>query len=172
MRTVIDARPALDPRRTGVGHYTQQLIRHLPHADPSTEYVAWYLHAKGLVRPRTFFSGVHAGNLTEKASRFPARVFGPMSSRLGVPRVEWSLEFDLLLATNFLPPATRSPGVVMVVHDLAYERLPDTAPHMNDRWRRRVRRVAASEPRGCSCRRHPRSATCSSGIASTTPACT
>jgi glycosyltransferase involved in cell wall biosynthesis len=24
----------------------------------------------------------------------------------------------------------------MVVHDLAYERLPDTAPHMDDRWRR------------------------------------
>ena len=35
MRAVIDARPALDPRRTGVGVYTQQLIRHLPHADSS-----------------------------------------------------------------------------------------------------------------------------------------
>ena len=58
MRAVIDARPALDPRRTGVGHYTQQLIRHLPHADPDSEYVAWYLHAKGLLRPRSFFSGV------------------------------------------------------------------------------------------------------------------
>lgn len=137
MRAVIDARPALDPRRTGVGHYTQQLIRHLPHADPDSEYVAWYLHARGLLRPRSFFAGVKAPNLSEKAARFPARVFGPMSSRLGVPRVEWSAEFDVLLATNFLPPATRSPGVVMVVHDLAYERLPETAPHMDDRWRRR-----------------------------------
>jgi glycosyltransferase involved in cell wall biosynthesis len=137
MRAVIDARPALDPRRTGVGHYTQQLIRHLPHADPSNDYIAWYLHAKGLLRPRSFFTGVHAPNLTEKASRFPARVFGPMSSRLGVPRIEWSVGFDVLLATNFLPPATRSPGVVMVVHDLAYERLPDSAPHMDHRWRRR-----------------------------------
>ncbi len=137
MRTLIDARPALDPRRTGVGHYTQQVIRHLPHADPAHEYVAWYLHAKGLIRPRRFFEGVEAPNLAEQASRFPARVFEPLSSRLGVPRAEWSVEFDVLLATNFLPPATRSPGVVMVVHDLAYERMPDTAPHMNDRWRRR-----------------------------------
>ena len=137
MRAVIDARPALDPRRTGVGQYAQQLIRHLPHADPTNDYVAWYLHARGLFRPRSFFSGVHAPNLAEKASRFPARVFGPMSSRLGVPRVEWSVEFDVLLATNFLPPATRSSGVVLVVHDLAYERLPETAPHMDDRWRRR-----------------------------------
>jgi glycosyltransferase involved in cell wall biosynthesis len=137
MRAVIDARPALDPRRTGVGHYTQQVIRHLPYADPESEYVAWYLHARGLLRPRRFFTGVNAPNLSERASRFPARVFGPMSSRLGVPRVEWSGEFDVLLATNFIPPATRSPGVVMVVHDLAYERLPETAPHMDDRWRRR-----------------------------------
>jgi glycosyltransferase involved in cell wall biosynthesis len=137
VRAVIDARPALDPRRTGVGHYTQQLIRHLPHADPASEYVAWYLHAKGLLRPRTFFESVSAPNLTEKASRFPARVFEPMSSRRGVPRTEWSVDFDVLLATNFLPPATRQPGVVMVVHDLAYERLPETAPHMDDRWRRR-----------------------------------
>jgi glycosyltransferase involved in cell wall biosynthesis len=137
VRTVIDARPALDPRRTGVGHYTQQMIRHLPHADPGHEYVAWYLHAKGLFRHRRFFEGVAAPNLTEEASRFPARVFEPLSSRLGIPRVEWSVDFDVLLATNFLPPATHSPGVVMVVHDLAYERMPDTAPHMNDRWRRR-----------------------------------
>jgi glycosyltransferase involved in cell wall biosynthesis len=137
MRAVIDARPALDPRRTGVGHYTQQLIRHLPHADPDSEYVAWYLHAKGLFRPREFFGGVHAPNLEERASRFPARVFEPMSSRLGIPRIEWSVDFDVLLATNFLPPATRSVGVVMVVHDLAYERLPETAPHMDGRWRRR-----------------------------------
>jgi glycosyltransferase involved in cell wall biosynthesis len=136
MRAVIDARPALDPRRTGVGVYTQQVIRHLPHEDPHGEYVAWYLHAKGLVRPKSFFTGVAAPNLTEKASRFPARVFGPMSSRLGVPRIEWSVSFDVLLATNFLPPATHRPGVVMVVHDLAYEHLPETAPHMNDRWRR------------------------------------
>jgi glycosyltransferase involved in cell wall biosynthesis len=136
MRAVIDARPALDPRRTGVGVYTQQLIRHLPHEDPRGQYVAWYLHAKGLFRPKSFFAGVAAPNLTEKAARFPARVFGPMSSRIGVPRIEWSVSFDVLLATNFLPPATHRSGVVMVVHDLAYEHLPETAPHMNRRWRR------------------------------------
>ncbi|MGZ8595879.1 MAG: hypothetical protein ACXWYJ_09490, partial [Actinomycetota bacterium] len=73
MRAVIDARPALDPRRTGVGVYTQQLIRHLPHEDPHGEYVAWYLHARGLFRPKSFFTGVAAPNLTEKAARFPAR---------------------------------------------------------------------------------------------------
>lgn len=133
MRAVIDARPALDPRRTGVGHYTDRLLRHLPAADPDGEYVAWYLHARGLLRPRRFFPDVPG--LEEHASRFPARVFGPLSTRLGWPRV--STPFDVLLATNFVPPQTRRRGVVLVVHDLAFERFPETAPHHDARWRRR-----------------------------------
>ncbi len=146
MRIAIDARPALDPRRTGVGHYTRQMIRHLPAAEPLPEYVAWYLHAKGLFTRRRFFDGV-AANLSEHPSRFPARVFQPVSWRLGIPRLEWLLDFDALLATNFLPPATKSPGVVLVVHDLAYERFPASAPQIDRRWRRRfdrwLRRSAA-----------------------------
>jgi glycosyltransferase involved in cell wall biosynthesis len=140
VRIAIDARPALDPRRTGVGHYTRRIVRHLPAEDPLPEYVAWFLHAKGVLRRRRFFDGA-ASNLSEHASRFPARLFQPMSSRLRVPRLEWlGVRFDALLATNFLPPPTRRPGVVLVVHDLAYERFPDSAPHMNARWRRAFRR--------------------------------
>ncbi|HEV8565396.1 MAG TPA: glycosyltransferase family 1 protein [Actinomycetota bacterium] len=137
MRVVIDARPALDRRRTGVGYYAQQIIRHLPPADPDGRYAAWYLHARGLLKPRTFFRDV-APNLTEVASRFPARVFQPLSWRLRMPRVEWLAgAFDVLLATNFLPPPTTSRGVVLVVHDLAFRLFPETAPHHDARWRRR-----------------------------------
>jgi glycosyltransferase involved in cell wall biosynthesis len=136
VRIAIDARPALDPLRTGVGHYAGQIVRHLPSEDPFPEYVAWYLHAKDLLRRRRFFDGV-APNLSEHASRFPARVFQPVSWRLGVPRLEWlGVDADAFLATNFLPPPTRSRGVVLVVHDLAYERFPQTAPQMDARWRR------------------------------------
>lgn len=140
MRIAIDARPALDARRTGVGHYARQIVRHLPVADPVPEYVAWYLHARGVFRRRRFFEGI-ASNLAEHPSRFPARVFQPVSWRLGVPRLEWlGVRFDALLATNFLPPPTASAGVVLVVHDLAYERFPETAPQMDARWRRRFHR--------------------------------
>ena len=141
MRAVVDARPALDPLRTGVGHYAAQLIRHLPHADPDSEYVAWYLHARGLFRHRRFFEDPGAPNLAEKASRFPARVFQPMSFRLQVPRLEWLAgRFDALLATNFVPPPTARGGVVLVVHDLAFRVMPETAPHMDARWNRRFAR--------------------------------
>jgi glycosyltransferase involved in cell wall biosynthesis len=140
VRIVIDARPALDPRRTGVGRYTRQLIRHLPFADPSSEIVAWYLHAKGLFRHHRFFDD-GAANLTERASRFPARVFEPVASRVGMPKVEWLTgPFDAVIGTNFLPPATASEGAVLVVHDLAFERFPETAPQIDARWRRRFDR--------------------------------
>jgi glycosyltransferase involved in cell wall biosynthesis len=137
MRVVVDARPALDARKTGVGHYTAHLLRALPAAAPGDEITAWYLHAKGLLRPRSFFAGVDG--LREHAARFPARVFEPLSSRLGEPRIERSIDFDVLLATNFLPPATSSRGVVLVVHDLAFRKFPETAPHMDERWLRRFR---------------------------------
>ncbi len=137
MRVVVDARPALDPRRTGVGRYADRLIRELPRVDPEAGYTAWYLHARGLVRPRRFFADVTAPNFREVGTAFPARLFEPLASRLGLPRLEWLVDFDVLLATNFLPPATASPGVVLVVHDLAHERYPETAPHIGPRWRAR-----------------------------------
>ncbi len=144
---MIDARPALDPRRTGVGQYTQQLIRYLPITDPDDDFVAWYLHARGLLRPRRFFADVRARNLSEKASRFPARIFQPASYRLGVPRVEWLVDFDLFVATNFLAPATdHRDRVVPVVHDLAFQHFPESAPHIDERWRRRFAATLAEAP--------------------------
>jgi glycosyltransferase involved in cell wall biosynthesis len=141
VRALLDARPALDPVRTGVGHYAERLIRHLPRVDPEGSYTAWYLHARGLLRPRRFFADVPG--LRERASRVPARLFQPVSSRLQVPRLEWLVGgFDVLLATNFLPPPTGHPErAVLVVHDLAFEVYPRTAPQIDERWRRRFARA-------------------------------
>jgi glycosyltransferase involved in cell wall biosynthesis len=135
VRVLIDARPAVDRRRTGVGQYTHGLLRHLPPAAPDSRFVAWYLDVRGTgTRPRRFAGW--SPNLAERASRIPGRVFGPISIRAGVPKIEWLAgRSDLVLATNFLPPPTSSGGVVLVVHDLAFEVLPETAPHHNQRWR-------------------------------------
>jgi glycosyltransferase involved in cell wall biosynthesis len=139
----IDARPAIDPRRTGVGHYARALLRHLPPADPETRYLAWYLDVRGIgSRPRRFAGW--APNLREHASRIPSRLFGPVSARVGLPKAEWLAgSFDLFIATNFVPPPTSSRGVVLVVHDLAFEVMPETAPHHNERWRRGFERWLA-----------------------------
>ncbi len=139
-RIVIDARAAVDARRTGVGHYARALTRHLPRVDPETRYVAWYLDVRGVgSEPRKL--GERGSNLAERATRIPTRLFGPVTSRLRLPRVEWLTGgFDLFLATNFVPPPTASRDVVLVVHDLAFEVMPETAPHHHERWRVRFER--------------------------------
>ena len=132
-RIVLDARPAADLRRTGVGHYTHALVRHLPPADPQTEYVAWYLDVLGRKRGRL---PDLAANASERSTRIPGRVLGALRGGGTFPRVEWFVgSFDLFVATNFVPPPTPSRAVVLVVHDLAFEVLPETAPHHDERWR-------------------------------------
>jgi glycosyltransferase involved in cell wall biosynthesis len=132
VRVLIDARPAVDRRPTGIGRYVRALLRHLPRADPGSRYLAWYLDVRG-ARHR---SEGWPPNLTLRASRIPAEAFGPLSVRTGIPKVEWLAgRSDLVVATNYLPPPT-SDAVVMVVHDLAFDVMPETAPHVGRRWRR------------------------------------
>ena len=139
VRIAIDARPASDAEPTGVGHYTRRMLEHLPAAMPSDELVAWHPRAEGSDLPRS-------PNLTEAVSRIPT-VLEPVWRRLEVPRLESQVRFDAFLATNFLPPPTRSDGVVLVVHDLAFEVMPEAGPGFGERWRRRfdgwLRRSAA-----------------------------
>ncbi len=147
MRVTIDARPAVDPHRTGVGMYAEALLHHLPAAMPDDRFVGWYLDVRGIGRrPRRF--AAWAPNLRERASRIPSRLFGPFASRTGLPKVEWLAgTADVVVATNYLPPPTTSDGVVLVVHDLAFAAMPETAPHHDARWRRaftrRLRDAAA-----------------------------
>jgi glycosyltransferase involved in cell wall biosynthesis len=145
---VIDARPALGTRGTGIPHYARRMIRHLPAADPGIDFVAWYLDVRGLFRGRRHFASIDAPNLSEKASRIPSRLFQPVSWRIGIPRVEWLAgDFDLLLGTNLLPPRTGRPKrAIPVVHDLAFLRLPESAPQFDAGWRRRLARSISSAP--------------------------
>ena len=141
MRVLIDARSAVHPRRTGVGHYAEQITRHLPGAAPDVAFVAWYVDARALYRARRFFAAEEAPNLIERPMRFPQRIHQPVSLRLGMPLIEWTSAFDVLLATNYFPPPTRRGDVVTVVHDLGFERFPRTAPHVDEGWRALLRRA-------------------------------
>ena len=64
---------------------------------------------EGAAAARAVLRGVHAANLTRRPRGSRRACSEPMSSRLGVPRVEWSVGFDVLLATNFLPPGDDEP---------------------------------------------------------------
>jgi len=61
--------------------------------------------------------------------------------------LEWLIDFDLFVATNFLAPATSHPDhVVPIVHDLAFRHFPESAPHIDERWRRRFAAALAVAP--------------------------
>ncbi|HEX2030352.1 MAG TPA: glycosyltransferase family 1 protein [Actinomycetota bacterium] len=134
MRVAIDARPAVSPGKTGVGHYTWNLIHHLPRVDPETTYLAWYLYFRRLTGRPLFFTDIRAPNFRERWTPFPARWFWRLTERYGLPRVEWFVGFDVFWATNFLPPPTNASRLVVTVHDLAYKLHPETAPHSTLRW--------------------------------------
>lgn len=131
-RIVIDATSAVDETKTGIGWYTYHLIRRLPVVDPETTYVAFYLHFRGLLNKRRYFGDVP--NLTERGVAFPGRVYNRLSNRFNVPKVEWFTKFDGLFAPNYIPPASRGKGMTITIHDLAFEILPETAPHANKYW--------------------------------------
>lgn len=131
-RIVIDATSAVDQNKTGIGWYTYHLIRHLPVVDPETTYVAFYLHFRGLVNKRRYFDDVDG--LVERGVAFPGRLYNRLSNRLQIPKVEWFTRFDGLFAPNYIPPASKGKGLTITIHDLAFEILPETAPHANKYW--------------------------------------
>jgi glycosyltransferase involved in cell wall biosynthesis len=141
VRIAIDARPAVFPQKTGVGYYIWQLLRHLPAADPATTYVAWYLNARGTLGRRRLLAELAAPNLVDRPTPFPARWFEVLSERFDLPRIEWFAPSDVVFAPNFVPPPTRSPKLVVTIHDLAFKRFPGTAPQGTRWWLSRLERA-------------------------------
>jgi glycosyltransferase involved in cell wall biosynthesis len=123
--------------RTGVGTYVWNLLRRLPAVDPSTEYLAWYLHARSVLRRRRFFDGT---GVLERRVPFPSRLYD-RTARLGFPPAEAFGRADVVFGTNFVPPPTRRTPTVVTVHDLAFRLLPETAPQAVGWWRRAVERA-------------------------------
>lgn len=125
---------------TGVGIYARELILRLPEVDPRSTYVAWYLHARRALRPWRWNrrSLPPRPRLEERWTPFPAQWFERLSLRYELPRLEWLTRFDVLWAPNFVPPPTRSRGLVLTVHDLAFRRFPETSPMATRNWLRRL----------------------------------
>jgi glycosyltransferase involved in cell wall biosynthesis len=138
-RVLVDARPAVFSERTGVGTYVWNLLRRLPTIDPSTEYVAWYLHARSVFGGRRYFDGT---GVRERGVVFPSRLYD-RTARVGFPPAEVFGRADVVFGTNFVPPPTRRTPTVVTVHDLAFRLFPETAPQAVAWWRRAVERAIA-----------------------------
>jgi glycosyltransferase involved in cell wall biosynthesis len=120
VRIGLDATPLLGPR-TGVGRYTEELLRGLAGdaGNAGDHVVATAFTFRGV-------EGLRAAvppSVEVRARRMPARLLRELWRRTDVPPVSWSTgRVDLFHATNFvLPPVGRAVGVV-TVHDLSFLR--------------------------------------------------
>lgn len=125
MRIGLDATPLLGPR-TGVGRYTEELIRGLAAGAPGSDddrLVATAFTFRGAEELRQAVPST----VEVRARRMPARLLRELWRRTEFPPVAWSTgPLDLFHATNFvLPPVGRATGVV-TVHDLSFLRTRDT----------------------------------------------
>jgi glycosyltransferase involved in cell wall biosynthesis len=137
VRIGLDATPLLG-RRTGIGRYTDELLRGL--AAGSDELVATAFTLRG----GSDLPGLVPPGVDVRARRTPARLLRAVWSRVEFPPVAWSAgRLDVFHATNFvLPPPGRATGVV-TVHDLSYLHHRDTVDRASEAYRELVPRSIA-----------------------------
>jgi glycosyltransferase involved in cell wall biosynthesis len=110
----------------GIGRYTRELIAAVAEQDQKTDYrlfIAGHRQRRTLPRPP-------GANFTWKPARQSTKWFARMWHRARLPlRIEyWTGPVNLLHATDFtLPPTSRHTRTILTVHDLSFERAPETA---------------------------------------------
>lgn len=134
MRIALDCTPLLG-QRTGIGHYTANLLTELVPFAAGDSLVATAFTFRGRDQ---LADAVPAG--VEVAARpAPARALRTMWSHGTLPPVEWLTgRIDLFHATNFVLPPTRRARGVLTVHDLAYLKYPQTVSSASLAYRQLV----------------------------------
>ena len=120
MRVGLDATPLLGPR-TGVGHYTAELVAGLAALPEPPELLLvpfTWRGAAGLAAP-----GGSGARVSHR--RVPARALQAAWARTELPPVEWLTparpgRLDVFHATNFVAPPARRAAVVVTIHDLTF----------------------------------------------------
>jgi glycosyltransferase involved in cell wall biosynthesis len=134
MRVGIDATPLLGTR-TGVGTYVAGLLDaflDVPEVTPVLTAFTW--------------RGTEAlpAHWPHAPRRFSARALQEAWTRADRPPVEWlSGPVDVFHGTNFVLPPTRRAAGVLTVHDLAYDRFPETVTAASLRYQTLVPRALA-----------------------------
>lgn len=122
MRVTLDGTPLLGAR-TGIGTYTENLIRALVARYPDDEWAATAFTLRG----RGELPVLLPNGVAPRTRPMSARALHTAWLRFDMPPAEAICgSTDIFHATNFvLPPLSRARGVV-TVHDLAYLRYPRT----------------------------------------------
>lgn len=128
MRIGFDATPLLGPK-TGVGWYTEELVRAVATTAPADDVVllpvSWRL-ARDLQPPPL-------PNVAVVRRFTPARPLRAFWHHAAFPPLEWFLRCDVFHAPNFIAPPARRTAVVTTVHDLSFVRHPEQCTPPNRR---------------------------------------
>jgi glycosyltransferase involved in cell wall biosynthesis len=131
----LDATPLLG-RRTGVGHYTAELVRWLQLLPGAPELV---------LVPFTWRGARDVAPLAPVSRRrVPARALQAAWARSSLPPIEWLVPpLDCFHATNFVAPPARRTALVVTVHDLTFLRHTELVSPASARYRSLVPRSLA-----------------------------
>lgn len=120
MRIAIDVRCLMEGRLSGVEQYAVQIIRGMLRVAPRHEYVLFYNSAKEVILPDFY------GDVEFRGSQFPNKVFNAMQWAFSWPRWDSVIKADVFFAPNLgLLPLLPAIPLVVVAHDLAFERFPE-----------------------------------------------
>lgn len=139
MRIIIDIRPLLEPRRSGVGTFTAEATRALA-ARGAHEY-ALFANGRNATVPGDVPSP--SSLVTHRFSRYPNRILNASFAFLRRPRIE-SLAgpADAVWLPNLNFVATALPTAV-TVHDLSFARYPQFFTAKQRLWHRMINPRAA-----------------------------
>ncbi len=124
MRVIFDGTPFL-LEKTGIGHYTENLIAHLLEADPGLEVGLFAVSLRAGHRLRRMAPDLPG--LSAKGYNLPANFLYYRWWRRTdlLPAEAFVGDFDVFHATNYQAPALRRAELVSTVHDINFVRFPE-----------------------------------------------
>lgn len=138
MRVLVDGTPFLI-EKTGIGHYTENLVAHLRRVAPELEISLFALSLRGGHRLKRMpaMEGVEV-----KGYNLPANfLYYTWWTRTSLfPAETLAGDFDIFHATNYQAPALRRARLVTTVHDINFVRFPEMQS-------KGIRRFIAAMPR-------------------------
>lgn len=127
MHIAIDVRSLMEGRHSGVEEYTTQIIRAMARVAPRHTYHLFYNSAREVTLPK------FASNVVEHAFRYPNKFFNTAQWLTGYPRWDRLVhpergrrKMDVFFVPNpRLMPLSAPTPLVVVAHDLSFERFPE-----------------------------------------------
>ncbi|NPV58094.1 MAG: glycosyltransferase family 4 protein [Actinobacteria bacterium] len=138
MRVLVDGTPFLI-EKTGIGHYTENLVAHLRRVAPEVEISLFALSLRGGHRLKRVPT---VEEVEIKGYNLPANfLYYTWWTRTSLfPAESLAGAFDVFHATNYQAPALRSAKLVTTVHDINFVRFPEMQS-------KGIRRFIAAMPR-------------------------